>query len=545
MNNIHFHKYLLLISLVLSACGGGGGSGDGDSSGAGAGGVVENIQVSGQVTFDRVPFNASGQGLNYNAIQVLPAREVSIQAVDASGGLLTTGKTDESGNYSITIPSNINSRIEVLAELSETDPALNWLTRVVDAVGSNNVYVLQGALINSGTQNQVRNLHADSGWTGASYTNERASAPFAILDSIYRIYEKLSAENVSLSMPELEIRWGEENSAGSFYNGSFIEIAGGEDLDTDEFDEHIIVHEWRHYYEREVSRGDTIGGSHGLTSRLELRTAYSEGVGNAWSGFILDDPIYKDSLGAGQSTSFQFNMETSAIASEGFYIENSIQEIVYDILDTNNEGVDSVTIPLQTMIEAWQSNSYMNQESLTSIYSLREALEEVSPATSVAVDTLYNAEDIQGNGNFGDGETNGAGLSLSLPIYQNLTIDAAPIEVCSDNAVGEFNRLENRQLIRFEVDIFGSGLHTVTVTRGPNNTNWNPNVPSDPDFVVYSRGDRRTLGLEGRSSENNTETWTGILLSGEFVIELYDFNNIDNQAGTGGLTCFDISVTEN
>ena len=441
------------------------------------------------------------------------------------------------------VPANTNARVEVLSELQETDPNLNWLTRVT-ASDMSGVYILQGELINSGLQNQIRNLHADSGWTGFNYGNERASAPFAILDSIYLIYEKFMQENISLTMPELEIRWSPD-SDGSFYNGDFIQISGLENIDTDEFDQHVVLHEWWHYYENEISRAESTGGPHTLVALLNPRIAYSEGTGNAWSGFILDDPIYRDISGPSQSGGFSFNMETNPfIATRGFYIENSIQEIVYDILDDNNEGVDNVTIPLQTMLEAWQSDSYLNQESLTTIYSLRQILEEFSPTTVAAINALYDEEVIEGTGFFGDGETNGRGLDFSLPVYHSLTVGAAPIEICSDNFAGEFNRLENRQLVRFEVDDFG--FYETTVIRGPNNTNWNADIESDPEVVISSEG--RVIDV-GFTVFNNLEVLRVLLSPGVYVIDVFDFFNIDldiedNGADTGGLTCFNISVVE-
>ena len=500
----------------------------------------DNIEVSGQVTFDRVPYNQNGQGLDYSSIQSMPARGLTIRVVDSAGSTIASTKSDSIGNYSVSLPANTNARVEVLSEMAEANPLLNWQTQVVDNSDGNSLYVLQGSLINTGTQNQIRNLHADSGWTGAGYGNERAAAPFAILDSIYQIYDKLDIAEVSVSMPELQIRWSPANSNGSFYQG-YIEIAGNENVDTDEFDQHVIVHEWRHYFESAVSRGDTIGGSHSISNPLEPRTAYSEGVGNAWSAIILDDPVYKDSLGNRQSSGFQFNIEGSAITSEGWYIEKSVQEIVYDLVDSNDDGADTLEMPLKTLIDAWQSPDYLNQNSLTTIYSLQAALDDVSPATAGQVDALYAAEDIQGTDVYGAGETNSGGLTYSLPVYHQLTVGAAPFEICSDNSEGEYNRLQNRQLVRFS--IAASGSYTLIMERNAGSTNWNAGVSSDPDFVLYQQGEILTVFPDGRSGNNNVETWTGQLEPGDYVLDAYEFLNTDDQSGTGGLFCFDLSVT--
>jgi len=507
--------------------------------------LIATIQLSGQITFDRISHNSNGRGLNYDSISADPVREATLRVVDSSDQTILTTKTDEDGRYQVTVEAGISVRVEVPAELSEADPTLNWLVRVVDNRNSNSLYVLRGSLSDTGSSNQVRNLHAGSGWNGIQYSEERAAAPFAILDSINQINSRLRSEGVALSLPELEIRWSPNNTDGSFYQSGgtspHIEIAGAADIDTDEYDQHVIVHEWRHYFESMVSRGDTLGGSHSTNSLLEPRTAYSEGTGNAWSGIILDDPIYKDALGDDQDRGFQFNMESSAIVAEGWYIEKSVQEIVYDIVDTDIDGADTLSLSVADLVNAWQSSEYLHQASLTTIFSLRAALEQTSPLSAASIDALMLGEDIHGTGYFGDGETNGDGRTYSLPVYHQLTTNGIPIEICSNNqADGEYNRMENRQLVRFSISLEGS--YVILMERNAANTNWDPLVDVDPDFAVYRRGE---LVAEAESEPANSESWTGNLVVDSYVIDAFDWFNVDEDSGTGGLTCFDISVLAN
>jgi len=76
-----------------------------------------------------------------------------------------------------------------------------------------------------------------------------------------------------------------------------IRILGDENNDTDEYDAHVVVHEFGHYFENSLSRADSIGGPHTQSDRLDARIAFGEGWGNALSGMILDDPVYRDSSG--------------------------------------------------------------------------------------------------------------------------------------------------------------------------------------------------------------------------------------------------------
>lgn len=509
---------------------------------------ISSIRISGQITFDRVPYNSDGIGLDYAAISAQPAKEVSLRIRDAEDEVIATTKTDANGNYQVSVPANFEVRVEVLAELFEADPSLNWLTRVVDDSSGNALYVLQGSLAETAEADQTRNLHASSGWDGAEYSGDRSAAPFAILDSIYKIYDRMRDENLALSMPELEIRWSGNNSNGSFYRSGgsdYIEIAGAEDLDTDEYDQHVIVHEWLHYYEDQVSRGDTIGGSHSINDRLEPRTAYSEGRGNAWSAIILNDPIYKDALGAGQQSGFDLNLESESTSNSGWYIERSVQEIIYDLVDENNEGVDTMALSVADLISVWQSSDYINQNSLTTIFSFREVLEEFFPPSATAITALMQNENILGTGIYGTGETNDGGRTYGLPLYHNLNVGSAPFEICSDNQVGEYNRLENRQFLRFSVNT--DAEYRIEMSRDAGNTNYDADVETDPDFVIYLQGATVTNydAGEGSSSDVDSEILVHSLAAGDYVMEAFDWFNTDESGATGGLSCFDVSILSN
>src|SRR5699024_2060534 len=77
-------------------------------------------------------------------------------------------------------------------------------------------------------------------------------------------------------------------------------ILGKEDLDTDEYDSAVVVHEWGHYFENQMARSDSMGGYHGGGDVLDMRLAFGEGWGNALAGMVRDDPLYVDTQGARQ-----------------------------------------------------------------------------------------------------------------------------------------------------------------------------------------------------------------------------------------------------
>ena len=109
----------------------------------------------------------------------------------SSSEVLATTVTDTAGNYSLTGPGNTDVfvRAKALSRFAGTTarPAA-WDLRVLNNTNGNALYVLDGAVFNTGTADQTRNLRATTGWGGdfaGVYTGVRAAAPFAVLDTLY------------------------------------------------------------------------------------------------------------------------------------------------------------------------------------------------------------------------------------------------------------------------------------------------------------------------------------------------------------------------
>lgn len=236
---------LIALALALSGCGGGGG----DTQ-------TETEEISGRITFDLVPFNTFTSGLDYSQTKVSPARGILVEAMDASANKVGSTTTDSNGYFSLNIDANSNLRLRVSAQLKQTsDPS--WDVKVTDNTSNNALYVTEGNLFNSSTGNRVRNIHLQSGWGGTSYTAPRSAGPFAILDAIYESMQKVVNVDSDVSFPPLEVHWSPKNSpaegnlwdgdiGGSFYLDGKIYVLGKADSDTDEYDRHIIIHEWGH-----------------------------------------------------------------------------------------------------------------------------------------------------------------------------------------------------------------------------------------------------------------------------------------------------------
>jgi hypothetical protein len=548
-----------LAGILLSACGGGGGGGGSQPPPA-------SVTISGQITFDRIPFDAVlGNGLNPTGVAPAPARQVTVQAIATAGGtVLATTTTDTSGNYSLSVASNTNLFIRARAEMIKTGaaPTWNFSVRNNTTVGANDaLYALDGNSASSGTANSTRNLNAPSGFGTTNYTGERAAASFSILDAVFRAKELVLTAAPNTAFPELRLFWSDQNRAtvlptgqvrfcpdeGDIGTSSYIVFSQGEQDscgqtnasgiyilgdfavgDTDEFDQSVVAHEFGHYFEDVFSRSDSIGGDHGgAGDLLDLRVAFGEGWGNAFSSMARGDVVYRDSQ-QGMNAEFAFSVEADDQTDEGWFSEASVQEILWDLFDPANEPGDTVALGFTPLFAA-MTGAQVTTDALTSIYTFSTALR----ATTPAVDDLLEAEQIFGTDDFGAGESNDGGGDQILPVYKTIQFNQ-PINVCSRSPGGNAstNKLGNRVFLRFD----NNAARLVTIEATGAAPSGGTSAATDPDIFVLREGALVTLGISTTPGQETIPQFQ--LPQGTIIIEVYDFE----LAGTAP-SCMNVSIT--
>lgn len=528
---------LLLLAGVVGACGGGSGGGS-DEPAPGS-----KVTLSGTISYTRVPYAADGFGLDYDNAVDTPARGVVVEALSASNAVLGSTVTDADGAYSLLVAKNTDVRVRAKAQLLKTGtPA--WDVKVTDNTQGNALYSLTGALDNSGTADSSRDLLAPSGWDGSSYSGTRAAAPFAIADTIYNALQVyLSAQPDSVFVP-LEARWSENNITSNgaledgeigttFYNSNeqAIYILGFENNDTDEYDESVVAHEWWHYVEDVLLRSENLGGPHTSGDSLDMRVAFSEGLGNGWAAVANGDPLYIDSGGDGQQQGFNFSLEANDGTNPGWYSESSVQSIFYDLLDAGANDDENLSISLATVISALATD-HKQSPAFASIFTFISALKIHSAVNIAAIDQLVEAQSIASTSNdeYGSSETNDAGSSHVLSVYTGLVVDSeTAVNVCSINSFGNGNKLSNFRFLRFTIATTGNYQITAERTSGLSS--------SDPDFIVFRNG---AMVAEALTTEANREVETINLTPAEYVMHVAEYANTTD--GGGGETCFDVRI---
>jgi hypothetical protein len=455
---------------------------------------------------------------------------------------LSSGNTSATGTYSMSAPANTSVYIQVVAWM-DTDPAMGSLAfdvRVQDGTSSTTTaYTYNSPVFNSSAPPQFIDIPSGLSATGTA-TGTRASGPFAILDTIFRAIQFVG------TVAPLYVDWGTQ-TAGTFFttsNGSHIALQADLSEDTDEFDQHVVAHEFGHYIERYFSRSDSIGGSHALGNRLDPRVAWGEGWATAFGAMALNDPLYRDSFfrnGAPAVGGFviENNPTTPATAPDStgcWCSESSVSAILWDLYDTPADANDTLALgflPLWNVMTGAQRTT----PAVTSIFSFIDALKTARPADAVAINQLVSAQNIDASliNPFATSETH-TPFPGTLPLFTDIS-PGTPVVVKSIDDGGHYNRLGNHRLLRFTVAGTGTGSVTIRLTTS------NPDPNADPDFVVYRAG---TRVLEARSPPPQVaETATLSITAGAtYIIDAYDCaNGCSDVEGTAG--DYDLTVTIN
>ncbi|MGB7479627.1 MAG: hypothetical protein WA924_04825, partial [Burkholderiaceae bacterium] len=436
----------IFLSVLLAACGGGS-----DNSGP----APATVQLSGKITYDFVPAVASQDtqgawhgGLDYTKTVAKPARGVQVEAVADDGSVLATTQAGADGAYTLAVPSNTSVRLRAKARLLQAPGnGPSWDFSVRDntsagyASGNAALYAVQGDAFNSGRDaSQTRDLNAASGWTGSGYGKARAAAPFAILDQFYSAIQKVLAADGQATFAPMNTYWsvnnrpasgdpalGEINTSHWSANGDQpgLYILGAENVDTDEYDTGVVVHEWGHYFESRFSRADSTGGPHGGGELLDMRLAFGEAWGNSLAGMVRDDPLYVDTNST-QQARVGVVLDLNGIPGyepRGWFNEASVQYVLYQLYKTPSIGFSSI---YKVMVGPQKTT-----EGFTSLFSFATYLRaETSAEGKAAIDqllaginTVNGADlDIWGSKQTYPSFLPAAGEPFVVPVYTQLNL---------------------------------------------------------------------------------------------------------------------------
>lgn len=338
------------------------------------------VSVSGHATYQFRPYNGSGLG-NIDTTGN-PIRFAEVIAYNQNGSIVQCGETDLNGDYSMLLPnSTATHTIRIFSRGSNS----NVNASVLNCPEENTPYYIETTVVPSSTPITGIDLQADAANSGTML-----GAAFNIFDQIVNANEFLRAQVSNCTFtgctdftvaPKVQAYWTkgfnpnnyfDDSSGISFYIPGYsrLFILGGingdiYNMDTDHFDNSIIIHEYGHFLEDVFSVSDSPGGSHGGNAIIDPRLAWSEGWGNFIQAAVRNQARYRDTQGTPNTSnptstsSYIFNIPIESpsltcsvgsttpgcdipeFAYEGNFREFSVTRLLWDVYDQNITNPDS------------------------------------------------------------------------------------------------------------------------------------------------------------------------------------------------------------
>jgi len=568
---------LACVSLLLGACGG-----------SGNGGGMKTVAVSGTVSYEFVPTNAGCNGLNFNAIEMRPIRGATVQLIDAASGTeIARTTSSEVGTFSIPgIQRNTMVQLRVRAELKDSNVP-GWDVEVRDnfiagasdldnpappSLSTRALYALNGASFDTGTSDVQHNLTATTGWDGASYAGPRAAAPFALLDTAYTSMQFVRGFDASADFAPLDMFWsvnntpgngrfditaGEIGTSGYLQRADSLLVLGDAAIDTDEFDGHVVAHEWGHYFEDVLARSNSEGGAHFLGESLDASIAFSEGFAEALAAMIQNDPITCDTFVPGTSGGGGFTVEGNSFGQRGWFNEVSVATLIWDLWDTGDDGIDTGSLGFGPLYDTMVGPHAMSDSFATLFSFATELRASLDPQDAALLDALLNREEVVMGADldiWAASETNDAGVAQDVfPLYVPYTADGSVINVCVNNQLDGFarhgNNVGENRYLRITVPVDDEyDVNVVTTTATPPSADPDDRDYSDPDIVIYHGSVPEEIARAETDDVQNMEPTfrTRMLLATETYlafVEEWRFHDVLASTTFPQRICFDVSLT--
>ncbi|MEJ2258363.1 MAG: hypothetical protein P8X98_15495 [Woeseiaceae bacterium] len=555
------------------------------------------VAVTGRLSYERPTAKSRCRGYDFNDLTLHPVRRATVLLLDASGNELGRTVTDDDGNYTFdSVTANMDVRIRVRAELLQTSGRQQWRVYVRDnttetgaKLENRPVYAVQWDLFNTGsTDSDDNDFTAKTGWGGSSYTGNRAAAPLAILDSVLNGVILVTSVDPDVDLGRLDVFWSVNNSQVDFENpdpdngelvtayylsnpdfdanrnpslflrGDAIGRFPESQINTDEFDAYVILHEWGHFFEDQLSRSDSIGGTHWIPGTVEARVAFGEGWGNAIGAIAQGDPVGCDT-GSPATSGNDLNMETYNLYTQeqGFFNEMSVATFLYDLWDTADDGVDTGSVGFQPIYET-MTGFQRDTSAFTTLFSFATGLRRiVDPADIGLIDGLLEQENVDTTSldiwAFGQATQptqwrNGNAVRDLLPLYTDLTPGGATRNLCvnNDQVIDQHgNKPGEWRYLRLILDSPQELTLSIRANPAPPpTTDTTPGVRdrADPDVFLYQDGQ---LLDNGRSPAEDRELFEmGMLQAGIYTLAFQDWRYEDTEISSDypDRVCFDFTL---
>ena len=470
--------------------------------------------VSGQAFYQKV--DVTDSGLDLSRPVMVPIRSARVEAVDRSlQAVVAVSETDALGRFQLPIPFEPDLTVRILSRLRSSD------LRVSDNTNGNTLYTISADIDAREPLGSI--LLVD---------NSRVSGAFNILEMVQRGNDIVRLADERNAPPAVNIFWSTRNTtrAGgnireglvgtTFFdmNNNTAFVVGDRDLDSDEFDDSVILHEYAHMLAVRFSRDDSPGHSHGVGDILDPRVAWSEGFANFFSSMVRNEAIYRDSRGPNGTRVFRYDLEDNIPPGDkpGYWSEASVHGLLWDLYDNNEDAADDVQFSVSLIWGAFAD--LKNDRYVYLPYFLDHFLDRNQAAADVLrIMVQHRSIDFQPN----------VRPSVTNPFPRIVNVGETISGTVDSLSSKRINLMQSAHFIAFTTAGGSVSIRLEIVGLGAGN---NPNANDLDLFLTNANGrllDRSDRGLNGQA-----ELIPVRLPAGAYVIEIRSYYT---KAETGGL----------
>jgi len=306
--------------------------------------AAQTTSFRGTILYEKIPAGRDGLELDHPVRTPAPGVKVEIVASPART-VLGSGFTDEKGGYSIPVRLGREPRVYVRA-LAQTENA-----SVVRASDRAEWSTVSEPFAPGRERTVTRDLLATD--------SSRVAGAFNIAATIHRANALVRTAQPDVALPRVEIRWDTTYVGGTFFRhreGTAF-INGRRNRDSDEYDDHVIAHEYGHFLMANFSRESSPGGDHSFGEQLDPRLAWSEGWANFFGATTAGSAHYIDTgvIRSKQAVLVQMDLEDDAPAGDrpGIWSEHSVASVLWDWFDAAAEEHDALALGFAPMWTAF------------------------------------------------------------------------------------------------------------------------------------------------------------------------------------------------
>lgn len=291
--------------------------------------------VEGRLLYEKIPATLNGLDLANPVPTPAPRVLVELRRSRDLGAVVAQGATTDEGRYRLDVPDDVGELVLVAHAVSG---------RIVVAnPASNRVWFYLSSAFDPARAPQELLIR----------DRDRLSGPFNILATIRRANRALLQIEPDLPLDEarIVIYWSPTNLVGTFFDvaNNRAAILGDRGVDSDEFDDSVILHEYAHYLAKRFSRDDSPMGPHFLGEKLDPRLAWSEGWANFFAQAVLGRPYYIDTMGpdARDVLAFDLSREVTDGDTPGYWSEDTVGSFLWHCFAAPGAGSGSLGLGLE------------------------------------------------------------------------------------------------------------------------------------------------------------------------------------------------------